>query len=186
MCSKPITVKKRTVHSLDIICDPFRTIKPLSHQSHQLKKKAKDRAARFMQDSRLEDVAKMLNYTYPRVCKLPGDVAITWVTRSPVRRRADETFEQGRSAAGSAAEVPPCACCADFGDSDWQWCFHVSCTCATSLRQHTNTESRALCSAPTISRYHSDLARDCFAGRKDLAVLPLWRVGRSEHRLGAR
>lgn len=77
MMKQSTNAKKRTVYSLDQVCDPFRTFKPMSHQSHQTKKKTKDRAARFSQDSRLEDVGKMLNYTVPCVCKLPGEVSLT-------------------------------------------------------------------------------------------------------------
>ena len=72
-----MNAKKRTVYNLDAVCDPFKNMKPMSHQSHQLKKKVKDRAARFSQDSRLDDVSKMLNYTSSVTCKLPGDVALT-------------------------------------------------------------------------------------------------------------
>ena len=69
---QPISIKRRMQYDLDTICDPLRSAKPISHPQHQIKRKAKDKATRFSQDERLDDVNRMLSYTHTLLTKLPA------------------------------------------------------------------------------------------------------------------
>lgn len=75
------SVKKRLYYVIDQVCDPNRNSKPISHPQHHIRRKNKEKASRFSNDLRLDDVYRMLHYTSPIIIKLPTGPDITYVFR---------------------------------------------------------------------------------------------------------